>query len=370
MKTAPYDLLPKIQLSGIFIGTALFMAVYEFLKEMFFNGTLTPWESHLITVVMTAAFATGASFFMRKWALKVDEQLRIAATAFEAQEGMLVTDAHSVTLRVNHAFTRITGYTAKEVVGRNPRLLSSGRQDASFYKAMWDSIGSTGSWEGEVWNRRKNGEIYPEYLAITAVKDPDGIVTNYVATFTDITVSRKAADEIKHLAFYDPLTHLPNRRLLLDRLKQALASSARNGRSGAILFIDLDNFKTLNDTLGHDIGDLLLQQVALRLESCVREGDTVARLGGDEFVVMLKDLSDEPVEAEAQTKVIGNKILATLNLPYQLAMHEYRNTPSIGAAIFRDHQKSHDELLKQADTAMYQSKKAGRNTLRFYDPTI
>lgn len=346
------------------------MAVYEFLKEIFFKGTLTQWESRAITVIVTAAFATVASLFMRKWAVKVDEQLRIAATAFEAQEGMLVTDAHSVTLRVNHAFTRITGYTAEEVVGRNPRLLSSGRQDAHFYAAMWKDIDSKGSWEGEVWNRRKNGEIYPEYLTITAVKDLNGIVANYVATFTDITVSRKAADEIKHQALYDPLTRLPNRRLLLDRIRQALASIARNGRAGAILFIDLDNFKTLNDTLGHDIGYLLLQQVALRMESCVREGDTVARLGGDEFVVMLEDLSDEPVEALAQTEAIGNKILATLNLPYQLATHEYRNTPSIGAAIFTDHEKSHDELLKQADIAMYQSKKAGRNTLRLYDPNI
>ena len=367
MKTARYELLPRIQLSGIFFSTALLMAAYESLKELFFKGELSSWESHFFTIFVTAGFATTASFFMRRWAVKIDEQLRIAATAFEAQEGMLVSDSTNTILRVNNAFTRITGYSAAEVVGKNPRLLGSGRQDANFYAAMWHSIHGTGSWEGEVWNRRKNGEIYPEYLTITAVKNPDGDVTNYVATFTDITVSRKAADEIRHLAFYDPLTRLPNRRLLLDRLKQALASSARNQRSGAVLFIDLDNFKTLNDTLGHDIGDLLLQQVARRLESCVREGDTVARQGGDEFIVVLQDLSPHSIDAMTQTEAVGRKILMQLNQPYQLAAHEYLSTPSIGAAIFKDHELPLEELLKQADIAMYLSKKAGRNTLSFYD---
>ena len=296
--------------------------------------------------------------------------LRVSATAFESQEGVLITDANSVILRVNRAFTNITGYTAEEVIGKNPRILSSGRQDANFYAAMWESLRNTGAWDGEIWNRRKSGEIYPEYLALTAVKDPHGIVTNYVATLTDITVSKAAADEIRHLAFYDSLTRLPNRRLLLDRLKQALASSARSGWSGAVLFIDLDNFKTLNDTLGHDIGDMLLQQVAQRLENCVREGDTVARLGGDEFVVMLEELSGHAPEAAAQTENIGEKILVTLNRPYQLAAHICRSTPSIGATLFNGHQQGIDALFKQADIAMYQAKKAGRNTLRFFDPAM
>ena len=198
------------------------------------------------------------------------------------------------------------------------------------------------------------------------MKDSNGVVTNYVAALTDITVSKAASDEIKHLAFFDPLTSLPNRRFLLDRLKQALASSSRTGNKGALLFIDLDDFKTLNDTLGHDIGDLLLQQVARRLESCVRDGDSVARLGGDEFVVMLEDLNEKSIEAATQTKVVGEKILATLNQPYQLGKHECRSTPSIGAALFAG-QQTIDELLKQADIAMYQAKATGRNTLRFFD---
>ena len=305
---------------------------------------------------------------MGKLAAKVDEQLRVAAIAFESQEGMLISDANNVILRVNRAFTKTTGYTPEEVIGKNPQLLKSGRHDASFYAAMWKSINNSGAWKGEILNRRKNGEIYPEYLNITAVKDLSGTVTNYVATLTEITVSSEAADEIKHLAFYDALTGLPNRRLLMDRLQQAFATSARTGRRGALLIIDLDNFKTLNDTLGHDFGDLLLKQAAQRLEYCVREDDTVARLGGDEFVMLLEELNKDPLEAAAQTEAVGDKIRAALNQPYQLAVHEYLSTPSIGAAIFSDHDQSQEDLLKQADIAMYQAKKAGRNTLRFFDP--
>ncbi|TAN65760.1 MAG: EAL domain-containing protein [Methylobacter sp.] len=312
-------------------------------------------------------FAAARDITERK---KTEADLRIAATAFESQEGMLVSDANNIILRVNGAFTKITGYSAEEVIGQNPRILQSGRQDTIFYTAMWKSINDTGSWEGEVWNRRKNGEIFPERLTITAVKNQDGMVTNYVATLFDITLSKAAADKIEHLAFYDPLTGLPNRRLLLDRLKPALASSHRNDRLGALLFIDMDNFKTLNDTLGHDFGDLLLQQVGERLTSCVREVDTVARLGGDEFVVMLEDLSEQTTEALDQTEVVGNKILATLNQPYLLVTHTYHSTPSIGATLFNGHEQSVDELLKQADIAMYHAKASGRNALRFFDPKM
>jgi len=301
---------------------------------------------------------------------RIDEELRVAATVFESHEGMLVTDAKSRILRVNKAFTTITGYTSEEAIGNTPRMLHSGRHDIHFYKAMWSCINRTGKWDGEIWNRRKNGEIYPEHLTITAVKAPNGTVTNYVATLTDITLSRAAEDEIRHLAFYDALTRLPNRRLLLDRLQVALSAITRDRHGRALLFIDLDNFKTLNDTLGHDIGDLLLQQVAERLESCVRIGDSVARLGGDEFVVMLEDLSVEPIEAAAQAEAIGNKILATLNRPYQLAAHEHLNSSSIGITLIRDCTQSVDELMKQADIAMYQAKKGGRNTLRFFDPRM
>lgn len=370
MKIVSYRWSLGVQLLLVFFSAAVLMFVYEFLKELYFHGVLTPWGSHLITIVVTAVFATAAAFLMRKWVARVDEHLRIAATAFETQEGILITDAKSVILRVNSAFIDITGYSAEEVVGKNPSMLRSGRHDASFYAEMWRCIKLNGSWEGEIWNRRKNGETYPERLAISSVKDANGLVTNYVATLTDITMSQTAAEEIKHLAFYDSLTRLPNRRHLMDRLKHALAASARSGKAGALLFIDLDNFKTLNDTLGHDVGDLLLQQVAQRTESCVREDDTVARLGGDEFVVMLEGLSEHELEAAAQAEAVGEKILAALNQPYQLAAHVHHNTPSIGVTLFSGQSETKDELFKQADIAMYQAKKSGRNTLRFFDPEM
>ena len=303
--------------------------------------------------------------------IQAEIELKVAATAFEAQEGMMVTDANNVILRVNRAFTTLTGYTAAEAIGNNPRILNSGRQGNEFYTAMWDNINSTGTWQGEIWDQRKNGDVYLSFLNITAVGGSDGIVTNYVATMNDITSSKVAAEEIKHLALNDPLTNLPNRRFMLDYLKQALASSARSGKGGALLFLDLDDFKSINDTLGHNIGDLLLQQVAQRLKSCIRENDSVARLGGDEFVVVLEGLSELPIEAAAQAEVVGNKILTTLNQPYQLDSHECRNTPSIGITLFSaKHIQTIDELLKQADLAMYQAKKLSRNTLCFFDPEM
>jgi len=299
-----------------------------------------------------------------------DAQLRIAAIAFESQEGMMITDANAVIMRINRAFTAITGYAPEEAVGQTPRLLKSGRHDLAFYAGMWESIQRNGVWQGEIWDRRKSGEVYPKWLTITAVKSADGTVINYVSTHTDITERKLADDKIQHLAFADPLTDLPNRRLLIDRLHQALAAGARNKRRGALILIDLDNFKTLNDTLGHDTGDLLLQQVAQRLVTCVRDGDTVARLGGDEFVIMLEDLSENLEEAAKQSETVGEKILATLNRPYLLASFENRSTPSIGITLFSGQSDSIEELLKQADLAMYQAKTAGRNTLRFFDPEM
>jgi diguanylate cyclase (GGDEF)-like protein/PAS domain S-box-containing protein len=296
--------------------------------------------------------------------------LRIAAIAFESQEGMFIANADKVILRINRAFTAITGYGESEAVGCTPDMLRSGRHDAKFYAQMHDSLARSRSWRGEIWNRRKNGEIYPEWLTITGVTDGDGALTHYVATLTDISARKAAEEQIETLAFYDPLTHLPNRRLLLDRLHQALASSARSERTGALLFIDLDNFKMLNDTLGHDKGDLLLQQVARRLGRCTREGDSIARLGGDEFLLVLGDLSENAGDAAIQAEIIGEKILVALNLPYDLAGHEYHSTASIGATLFEGHVRSVDELMKHADLAMYEAKKTGRNRLRFFNPAM
>ena len=302
---------------------------------------------------------------------KAQEELRIAATAFESQVGMVITDSNAIILKVNKAFSEITGFGADEAVGQTPRMLSSGRHDIMFYAAMWQSLRLNGAWTGEIWNRRKSGEVYPEWLTITAVKGASGQTTHYVGTFLDIT-SRKLADErIKELAFYDPLTRLPNRRLLLDRLDVALATCNRHLRRGALLFVDLDNFKLINDTVGHHRGDRLLELVALRLTTCVRDGDTVARLGGDEFVVMLEDLSDREIDAATQAEVVGVKIHTALSQAYQIEGTDYRSTPSIGITLFGGgHHEAIDEPLKRADLAMYQAKSAGRNTMRFFDPKM
>lgn len=298
------------------------------------------------------------------------EQLRIAAVTFETQEAIAITDPDANILRVNRAFEALSGYSAEEIIGQNPRILQSGRHDAAFYQAMWSDLLSIGEWSGEIWDRRKNGEIYPKYMTITAVYDDQHRVTHYVGVSSDISERKQAEADIHQLAFYDPLTNLPNRRLLLDRLRQAMAVSMRSGRHGALLFLDLDHFKIINDTQGHAVGDLLLVEVAHRLQSCVREGDSVARLGGDEFVVVLEDLSAQPDEAASQTELVAEKIRDELNRPCMLKNHECRTAPSIGISLFRGHLENAEELLKHADVAMYQAKKAGRNAIRFFDPQM
>jgi diguanylate cyclase (GGDEF)-like protein/PAS domain S-box-containing protein len=299
---------------------------------------------------------------------RIEQEMRIAATAFESLHGMMVTDAKGTILRVNKAFTEMTGYAPDEVIGKLPSMFKSGRHDDAFYADMWRQLRDSGAWFGEIWDRRKNGDIFPKWQSISAVRGADGEISHYVSAFSDISAHKEAEEQIRSLAFYDPLTSLPNRRLLLDRLQQAMTLSGRVGSYGALLFIDLDQFKMLNDTLGHNIGDLLLIQVANRLSDSLRAHDTAARLGGDEFVVMLEDLSETAEEATAQARIVGEKILTSLNRRYQLAEHPYHNTPSIGITLFKGEQTSLDDLLKQADLAMYQSKAAGRNTLRFFDP--
>jgi diguanylate cyclase (GGDEF)-like protein/PAS domain S-box-containing protein len=298
-----------------------------------------------------------------------EDQLRIAAAAFETHEAIMITDANANIIRVNRAFEKITGYRADEVIGKNPRIFKSGQHDKAFYTHMWKSILS-GSWSGEMWDKHKSGLIYPKQVTITAVKNTKGDITQFVSIFNDITARKLAEEEIKYLAFFDQLTDLPNRRLLQDKLKPALATSHGNFKKGALLFIDMDNFKAINDTLGHDMGDLLLQQVAHRLSACVRESDTVARFGGDEFVVMLEGLSTKTLDAVTQTELIAQKILDILNQPYQLRNYDYHCTPSIGAIVFNGHEKSIDDLIKQADIAMYHAKNSGRNTLCFFDPDM
>jgi diguanylate cyclase (GGDEF)-like protein/PAS domain S-box-containing protein len=299
-----------------------------------------------------------------------NQDLSIAAAAFESQDGMLVTDADNIIIRVNNAFTNITGYNTEEAIGQVPRLLSSGHYYTEFHASMWKSVNELGFCEGEVWNKRKNGEAYLEHINIRSVKNKDNKVTNYVTTIKDVTLSKIAADEIESLAFYDPLTRLPNRRLFLDRLKQTSISHLRRGKIGGLLFLDLDNFKTINDTLGHNVGDLLLQQVAARLQGCIREGDTVARLGGDEFVLLLENLGEHKIKAATQIKLIGENILKTISKIYQLETQSYQITCSLGAALLNYKGLTAEKKIQQADIAMYQSKKAGGNTLNFFHPEM
>jgi len=301
---------------------------------------------------------------------RAEQELRIAATAFETQEGIIVTDADKVILRVNQAFTLLTGYSAEEVIGQTPALVKSGRQSPEFYRRMWKALTIDHFWQGEIWNRRKNGEVHPDWLIISAVTNAEGEITNYVSAYSDLTQYKKHEAAIHSLAYYDPLTSLPNRRLLIDRLQHTFAASARHHNHSAVLFIDLDNFKTLNDTRGHNIGDLLLIEAGNRLQGCIREGDTVARLGGDEFVIILEDLSEKSLQAIAQTKAICHKMLAAISQPYSLKGYEYRSSASIGISLFHNQEITVDEILKRADAAMYQAKNAGKNTLRFYDPAM
>ncbi len=336
------------------------------------NGSrsYTPRDILLIEgLAREAAFALHAQR-LRAASVQAEAELRIAATAFESQVAMMVTDADSVILRINSAFTETTGYLAGDVVGKTPRLLHSGKHDEAFYRAMWQSINQSGGWQGEIWDKRKNGEIYPQWLTITAVKNDSGAVTHYISTQFDISQRKQAEEKINELAFFDQLTGLPNRTLLMDRLRQAITASTRSGNFCALLLIDLDNFKTLNDTLGHDTGDQLLKQVAQRLKLCMREGDTVARLGGDEFVVILEGLSADEDNASASVEAIAEKILATLNVPYQFGSVHHHSSASIGATLFRGDLVSLEVILKQADLSMYESKKAGRNAVHFFNPAM
>jgi|GEM_PF-3400396 len=308
--------------------------------------------------------------FIEKALRESNEYMRVAAVAFETDEAIVITNKDGDIVRVNQAFHDITGFSAEEVIGKNPRILSSGRHSKEFYAEMWAQLLGRGKWSGEVWDRRKNGEIYPKWLTITAVRNDEGETTEYVAIFSDITLRKKAEDEIRNLAFYDALTGLPNRRLLMDRLEAALIASGRSGQYGAILFLDMDRFKVLNDTLGHDLGDIMLIEVARRIKSCVREVDTVSRLGGDEFIVLLEDVEADAGQASRKAAQIAEKVRSSLSKTYQLEKLEYHSSPSIGVCLFKGNDESLDALLKHADMAMYQAKDAGRNAVRFYDPAM
>jgi diguanylate cyclase (GGDEF)-like protein/PAS domain S-box-containing protein len=277
-------------------------------------------------------------------------------------EGIVVTDHNANIVAINSAFTNTTGYTTDDVVGKNPRFLQSGRQTESFYKKMWAAIKKNGYWQGEIWNRKKNGHEYIEWLTISAIKDHKGLLTNYIGVFVDITRQKQAEDTIRHMAYYDPLTNLPNRSLFRDRLKQALSFAHRNKTLLAVLFIDLDRVKVINDTLGHDVGDRLLQGVARRMEACLRESDTIARLGGDEFMILLPTIQNTNDIVKTT-----EKILDSLKPAFHFDGHELYITASVGISIFPNDAEDAPSLLKNADTAMYRAKKQGRNLFQIFN---
>jgi diguanylate cyclase (GGDEF)-like protein/PAS domain S-box-containing protein len=289
--------------------------------------------------------------------------MHLVSKAFESTaEGIFITNERADIISINKAFTEITGFSPDEVLGEQTHLFQSEHRDQEFFDQLWDSLDVTGRWQGEIWNRNKDGEIFPEWLTISTVKNERGEVTNYIGVFTDITARKKSEERLRYLATHDPLTDLPNRDLFHDRLNHALARARRTRKETAILLLDLDNFKNINDTLGHSTGDRLLQIVAERLKACLRKSDTVARMGGDEFTFILEQIPNTNV-----CVIVAQKILHTLTAPFMISEHRFSITASIGISIFPDHGLDPETLLSNADKAMYRAKIKGNN-YAFYEP--
>ncbi len=325
-----------------------------------------------ITSIVDASGTTDFIAFVRDITERrqVEANQAIAAIAFEGEDGIAITDHDGRTIRVNQSFIRMTGYSEDEVLHQDPLFLHDLAASSEPSQRLWATARAHKFWQGELQGQRKSGELFAQWTRITAVLDRHEQITHFVINLTDITDQKKSQATIHQLAFSDPLTGLPNRLLLMERLSHKLTTLNRHPSTAALLFIDLDHFKKLNDTKGHDKGDLLLQQVAKRLLLCVRDGDTVARFGGDEFVVILVGLAEDLVAAATQTEMVGQKIMAALSRTFHLGNIEHHITCSIGATLFNGLDTSLDNLLKQADLAMYRSKDAGRNTMHFFDPSM
>lgn len=318
--------------------------------------------------LIEALAATIGSLIVRK---RAEHDLQLADTVFKHNLScLMVTDAETRILKVNPMFLKVTGYQRKDLIGRTPAILKSGRQDAAFYAAMWERLQKEGTWSGEIWNRRKNSEVYPEWLSITAVRDSKGVTTNYVATFIDISVQKEAEARIEQLAYFDAVTGLANRILFYNHLQKALAHAQRERGQVVLLFIDLDHFKSVNDTLGHDVGDELLKDVSMRLQRSVRDSDILARLGGDEFVAILVERSGEKMDAVEAARKVVERIIHALAEPFEYGRQSFHCGASIGIAVYPNDGNTSNELMQRADTAMYEAKRAGRSTYCFFSQAM
>ena len=339
------------------IGTSLMLAL--------FTGMLVRSRG----IAVQAAARINRELTERK---RAEEGLRLSAAVVKTvEEAVLVTDANNRIVSVNPAFTVVTGYAPEDVIGKDPKILSSGKHSKEFFQELWSVLLATGSWRGEMWGKRKNGELYVKWLSIKLVHDEDDQLTHYVAVFSDISERKASEERMQHLAHYDALTELPNRVLFSDTLQHEIVRAFQekrdklNNKHLALMFLDLDKFKPINDTLGHAVGDLMLKEVAKRLLKCVRESDTVSRLGGDEFVVLLPT-----VETEQEAMLVAYKILHSLGQTFKLVGHSLHISASIGLVLFPDHGNNEAELTRNADIAMYYAKASGRNNVKLFQPDM
>ena len=363
----------KFHAENIIAGNELYWKLISFLPHEQLNSSVTSFRTRLIAAngvflmilcIWGWLLASAQSRHLRSEENFNDarNKIKILASVFDnAVEGITITKTNGEIINVNPGFTAITGYTAEEAIGKNPRILKSEHHDADFYREMWRNLTEKGFWNGEIWNRRKTGEAYPEWLSITTIKDRNGKASHYVAVFYDISDIKRGEEQLRYQANHDSLTGLPNRQLLIDRLETVLAHAQRHDLSLAVLFLDMDNFKTINDSLGHNVGDFFLQQVAKILEDCVREEDTVARIGGDEFIVLLPEIKHEQDAIQ-----VARRIVEAFTRPLNIKGNELFASASIGISIYPDDGRHADNLIKNADLAMYEAKASGKNSYRLF----